>query len=62
MLSDFDRAHIKEILRGHGTWFTADLIRLIAHADSTNRETLRRVYPEVVEAFETWERGPAPTP
>ena len=52
--SDFDRAHISNILNGMGDWFGADLIRLIAHADAENRERLRQVFPEHVEAYESF--------
>lgn len=57
MISDYDRAHVHDILIGHGDWFTADLLRLIAHADAHNRERLRQAFPEEVAAFEAWERG-----
>lgn len=57
-LSDYDRLNVGPILRGHGTWFTADLLRLIAHADAANRERLRLAFTDVVEAFEAWERSP----
>ena len=54
-ISDFDRHHIYEILTGEGTWFGAMLIRLIEHADRENREKLRQVYPDYVEAFLEWD-------
>lgn len=54
-VSDYDRAHIGEIVAGHGTWFSAHLYRLIAKADKVNRERIRLIYPEHVEAFEAWE-------
>ncbi len=59
-LTNYDRTHVQEILRGEGSWFIANLIRLIEKADKINREKLRSVYPEVVEAFEDWfhRRGP----
>lgn len=53
-LSEFDRANVASIVSGMGDWFSCDLIRLIARADSVNREILRRVYPEHVEAVEKW--------
>lgn len=56
LLSQYDKDHIQEILLGEGDWFTARLLRLIAKADWENREKLREVYPEAVEAFEAWER------
>lgn len=54
MISGYDQTHIFEILNGHGTWFSAELIRLIAHADSGNREILRAAFPEHVDAYEAW--------
>lgn len=46
-LSEFD-----DILLGHGDWFDAQLIRLIAKADSVNRERLRKGYPAEVREVE----------
>ena len=41
-ISTYDREHIAEILRkGDYDWFGAMLLRLVAHADTANRETLR---------------------
>lgn len=56
MISEFDRENMQTILLGHGTWFTAQLLRLIAKADLNNLERLRKGFPEVVEAYETWRR------
>lgn len=56
MLSDYDRHHIDDILNGHGDWFSAQLLRLIAHADAANRELLRAGFPDHVEAYEKWYR------
>lgn len=60
MLSDYDRAHIQNILRypDEYTWFSAQLIRLIAKADKNNRERIRSAFPEHVEAFEEWYNSP----
>lgn len=55
-ISEYDREHMADILAGHGDWFTAHLLRLIAKADALNRAKLRSVYTEEVEAFEEWER------
>lgn len=53
--SDFDVANMTEIITNDfGDWFSADLLRLIRHADSENREKLRLVYPEHVAAYEKW--------
>ena len=56
-ISSFDRAHIEDILAGHGTWFTADLLRLIDHADATNRAKLEGAFPEEVHAYLDWYNG-----
>ena len=61
MLSEFDKAHVQQILRGHGDWFSAQLLRLISHADKENREKLRLAFPEVVEAYEDWFSGKVPS-
>lgn len=59
--SKYDREHIPAILEDqegrHFNWFGAHLIRLIAKADSINREKLRRVYPDHVEAYEEYYFG-----
>ena len=57
MISDYDKAHIQDILNGYGDWYTAELLRLVAHADQHNKELLRQVYPEVLEAFNDWYLG-----
>lgn len=57
MISSFDRACIGKIVGGHGDWFGAHLIRLIAKADSQNIERIRAGFPDYVAAFEQWERG-----
>jgi len=56
-LSRFDRESIDEILRGHGDWYSARLLRLIHKADATNRARLAEVYPEHVAAVRSWEVG-----
>jgi hypothetical protein len=57
-VTDFDRAHIGEILKDrHGSrydWFTCYLLRLIVKADRENRERIRSAFPDEVEAFEHW--------
>jgi hypothetical protein len=57
MISEHDRAHIDDIIGGHGDWFTAQLLRLCAKADPRNLEKIRLGFPEVVEAFEKWKFG-----
>ena len=47
-MTEYDKENITEILHGTGTWFTAELFRLIAKSDSLNRDKLAVVYPEEV--------------
>lgn len=53
-ISDYDRAHISDLVAGEGTWFTARLLRLIASADRVNRIRIGEAFPDEVEAFEQW--------
>lgn len=56
-ISEFDKNNIQQILRGHGDWFSAKLIRLIANCDKTNLEKIRSQFPDHVEAYENWYYG-----
>ena len=60
-ISDYDRAHIGNIIHGEGDWFTARLIRaldtLLPHADDMNVMRLRSAFPKEVAAYEEWYRG-----
>ena len=47
-MTAYDRAKISEIIAGHGDWFTADLLRLIARADNKTRERLAIAFPDEV--------------
>ena len=49
-MTEYDKENITEILHGTGTWFTAELFRLIAKSDSLNRAKLAIVYPHEVNA------------
>lgn len=57
MISEYDRANMADIIAGHGDWFSAQLLRLIAKADLENREKIRSAFPEHVEAYERWKDG-----
>jgi hypothetical protein len=58
MLTHHDKENIEDIIAGkHGDWFTAHLLRLIKKADHVNRDKLRRIWPDEVEAVERWENG-----
>ena len=57
-LSAYDKQNVEKIVHGHGDWFSAWLIRLIAlKADDDNTELLRTVYPDHVAAVEAWRSG-----
>ena len=45
---------ILDLLGWRGSSFNAKLFRLIAHADSVNREKLRLAFPEEVAAYEAY--------
>jgi hypothetical protein len=52
-------AHHWEEARRGDTNFTAALFRLVAKADTENRENLRAGFPEEVAWLETWQAIPA---
>jgi hypothetical protein len=54
VLSPHDRERIGDILAGYGTWFTADLLRLCAHADEANLARIAEGFPSVVAAYLEW--------
>lgn len=56
-LSEFDRENIDEIMKGHGTWFTARLLRLCQQADANNLAKLQQAFPEEVGAYLKWWAG-----
>jgi len=56
MITEYDVNNIDAILhdeKGYN-WFTAKLLRLMAHSDSQNLEKLARVFPEEFLAFALW--------
>lgn len=57
-ISDFDREHVGEIVAGHGDWFSAHLLRLMAKADADNLALLGLVFPDHLEAFIAWRDQP----
>ena len=58
MLSEFDIEMLPRILGGHGDWFTAELLRLITHADVENREKLRKAFPAEVALVDEYQFNP----
>jgi len=55
--TDYDNDNIGPIIRGRGDWFTAHLLRLIARADTPNKEKLSQVFPKEVVAVQTFQTG-----
>jgi hypothetical protein len=53
----YDKEKVSDILAGHGDWFTAKLMRLIASADMSNREKLYLSYPEEVDCVRRFQTG-----
>tara|TARA_B100000900_G_C19974010_1_gene471029 strand:- start:291 stop:473 length:183 start_codon:yes stop_codon:yes gene_type:complete len=56
-MTEYDTENIMEILHGKGTWFTADLFRLIAKADESNRLKLAESFPDEVNAVHLYLTG-----
>ena len=51
-MSEYDITNVEIILDGHGTWFAARLLRLIAKADHINRSKLACVFSSEVALVE----------
>jgi hypothetical protein len=63
-LSEFDLAHLTEIIReGYGSWYHANLMRalhqLLPYADSYNTARLESAYPGSVAAYRIWYNDPS---
>jgi len=56
-MSNYDKTNIGSILAGEGSWFTANLIRLIAKADERNLLRLSVAFPEEVDAVKSYRQG-----
>jgi hypothetical protein len=56
-LSAYDRSHVEEILHGHGTWFSAHLLRLCSRADDENLARTASAFPHHVAAYIAWRSG-----
>jgi hypothetical protein len=56
-MSIYDETHIEEILQGEGTWFTAQLMRLISKSDKNNRAKLALGFPKEVDAINEYQWG-----
>lgn len=62
-LSEFDLAHLTEIIReGKGGWYHAQLMRalhaLLPKADAKNTARLEQAYPGSVAAYRIWYNDP----
>lgn len=57
MLNEYDKQNIQKILEGHGDWFTANLLRLIAGADVGNRAKLFLSFPKEVNCVHEYQTG-----
>jgi capsular polysaccharide biosynthesis protein len=59
-LSEFDRTHVEHILNNpkDTTWWSADMIRLIAKSDPQRKALLAQIVPSYVAAYEAWFHNP----
>ena len=48
-MTEYDKAHVEDLICGTGSWFTAKLFRLIANADESNRARLYKGFPKEVD-------------
>lgn len=55
--NNYERNNMFVILNTNGGDFFAELLRLIAKADSKNRERLRQGFPHYVACYESWLKG-----
>ena len=60
-MTEYDKAHLADIIYGEGTWFNARLLRalneLLPYADAKNRAILMTAYPEQCDAVLEWWEG-----
>ena len=56
-MSNHDKQNIGAIINGEGDWFTARLIRVIVHADLSNRRRLALGFPDEVHAVNVFNYG-----
>ena len=56
-MSNYDKNNISSILAGEGSWFTANLLRLISKADNSNLALLRKGFPYEVACVEAYRKG-----
>ena len=51
------RWELEQAFDNNGDWFTCHVFRLIAKADTQNRERLRIIFPDEVEVYEAFLEG-----
>jgi hypothetical protein len=56
-MTEYDRDNVGEIIHGKGTWFTANLFRLIARTDANNRRKMFNAFPAEVEVVHQYLTG-----
>jgi hypothetical protein len=56
-MSDWDCENLGLILSGHGSWFTAKLIRLVASCDKDTKKQMFKGFPDVVSAVHKFQTG-----
>jgi hypothetical protein len=56
-MSEHDKQNLTAIINGEGDWFTARLIRVIIHADMSNRRRLALGFPDEVHAVNVYNFG-----
>lgn len=57
-MNEYDTENLGKILRGHGDWFNAQLLRLICKADDYNFEKLQKEFPAQCKAVAEYRGWP----
>jgi hypothetical protein len=56
-MTEYDKENLQAVLSGHGTWFTAKLLRLISRSDRSKMEQMHLAFPEEVELVYQYQNG-----
>tara|TARA_R110002096_G_scaffold321904_2_gene516012 strand:+ start:298 stop:588 length:291 start_codon:yes stop_codon:yes gene_type:complete len=59
-MMEYDRQNVASILKGHGDWFGAALLRTIAQGDNYQRALLFMSFPHEVQAVYNLDLPPGP--
>ena len=57
-MNEYDTENLGKILRGHGDWFNAQLLRLICKADDGNFRKLNAQFPAQCKAVAEYRGWP----